>query len=85
MAKVSPSQSQLVDYFYGDGLDFTAQELGYAEVPFQKGDEISVEEYYDIPFKDFYRILDIKPDQYGRIVATVAFVRTNHPNADSLS
>lgn len=70
-----------VDYFYGDGLSLSADEvMGTSDQKYRTDDTIEVAEY-DIErgdYYDIYKITDIQTDEDGKVMATVMFIESEY-------
>ena len=70
-----------VDYFLGDGLNLSVDEvIRSSDQQYRTGDTIEVSEYDTErgDFNDTYQITDIKTDEDGKVTATVMFVESEY-------
>lgn len=73
--EISQFYGNKVSYFYGDGLNFRSEELGYEKIKWRCGDKIEITEYdrEHGEFKEYYTIIEIESDEEGSIFASVYY------------
>lgn len=73
--EINQNQNWKVEYFSGDGLKISAEELGYQDIKWRKGEEIEIIDYDSElgEFKEYYTINNIERDEDGSICARIHY------------